>query len=459
MQKVIVATAVLTGASAAESSCYLHGSDVKKPFSDSEVDTMRTYYLANINIEGKGGVVAAPDYDTPGGSYYFHWMRDAALSMRTLQETSSNFTDYDSLMQSYTQWVLTVQSEESPNGIDVRTEPKFNLPDGDVFTGGWCRPQNDGPGLRATTLMMYAETLIDYGRIEYVGTYLWTSDPEDKNGGAIKYDLDYIVDGWDSSTCDLWEEYTDADLFWNRYTMKKAMYLGADFAEHFSDSESAALYRETADKIDETLYSNHWTGEYVQEATGRTKDGAVIVGFNEGFIGEENGDPFYPTAFEVASTVNAYNTMFCNEYSINEQDTNSGVPGILYGRYENDSYAGGNPWQLLTAALANLFYRGANYILDEGLPSSEALDMWATAFNLPDGYFDGKSASAVSEQFVVAGDSVLTRLRGHVDDNNFHLTEQMDENTGAQMSAEDLTWSYAEVLNAMHSRDVWKGKK
>jgi glucoamylase len=37
---------------------------------------MRQYFLQNINIGGQGGIVAAPDYDTPGGSYYYHWMRD-----------------------------------------------------------------------------------------------------------------------------------------------------------------------------------------------------------------------------------------------------------------------------------------------------------------------------------------------------------------------------------------------
>lgn len=48
-------------------------------------------FLANINIDGKGGVVASPDPNTPGGSYYFHWMRDAALSMKTFMIIN----DYD----------------------------------------------------------------------------------------------------------------------------------------------------------------------------------------------------------------------------------------------------------------------------------------------------------------------------------------------------------------------------
>lgn len=47
---------------------------------------MYNLFLANIDIEGKGGVVAAPDNNTPGGSYVYHWMRDAGLSMRSYME-------------------------------------------------------------------------------------------------------------------------------------------------------------------------------------------------------------------------------------------------------------------------------------------------------------------------------------------------------------------------------------
>ena len=43
-------------------------------------------FLANIDMFGQGGVVAAPDNSTPGGSYFFHWMRDGALSMRAFME-------------------------------------------------------------------------------------------------------------------------------------------------------------------------------------------------------------------------------------------------------------------------------------------------------------------------------------------------------------------------------------
>ena len=30
-----------------------------------------------------------------------------------------------------------VQNKQDPNGIDVRIEPKFEIPSGDPYTGGW----------------------------------------------------------------------------------------------------------------------------------------------------------------------------------------------------------------------------------------------------------------------------------------------------------------------------------
>ena len=125
----------LISAASASSSCFLLG-NAAEPFSTSEVSTMRSFFMKNINIEGKGGVAAAPSYaTTPAGSYYYHWMRDAGLVMRSLQETSGGLSEYETILKSYATWVLHTQSESDPNGIDVRTEPKFELPNGEPYTG------------------------------------------------------------------------------------------------------------------------------------------------------------------------------------------------------------------------------------------------------------------------------------------------------------------------------------
>lgn len=65
--------------------------------------------MANINIDNMGGVVASPDANTPGGSYIYHWMRDAALTMRAFMKLNDyNLSKIKSNMESYLSWVRRV---------------------------------------------------------------------------------------------------------------------------------------------------------------------------------------------------------------------------------------------------------------------------------------------------------------------------------------------------------------
>lgn len=122
----------------------------------------KTYamYVKNLNIEGSGAVVAAPDHNTPGGSYYYHWMRDGALSMNVFMDINDNdYSKVSDFMDAYQGWVAKVQHKPDEN-VDVRVEAKFEIPSGDAYAGGWCRPQTDGPGLRARTLAQWGNILL-----------------------------------------------------------------------------------------------------------------------------------------------------------------------------------------------------------------------------------------------------------------------------------------------------------
>ena len=127
------------------------------------------------------------------------------------------------------------------------------------------------------------------------------------------------------------------------------------------------------------------------------------------------------------------------------------MPGVLIGRYPGDTYAGGNPWVLTTAALAQVLYRAATYTISTVVPTDEALEQFSTALNVD----FPSDAAGISQTLAAAGDSVMLRLKEHVGDDEGHLDEQLDRDSGSQMSAKDLTWSYAEVLNAMAARDAW----
>merc|ERR1712203_1346049 len=70
-----------------------------------------------------------------------------------------------------------------------------------------------------------------------------------------------------------------------------------------------------------------------------------------------------PSSQEAAATIGQLAKSFCREYKINQEALAAGKSGIVIGRYPGDHYAGGNPWQLLTAVLGETFYLGATATL------------------------------------------------------------------------------------------------
>lgn len=59
--------------------------------------------------------------------------------MRTYMELNDDYSVIQQKMRSYTNWVSKIQNKQD-NNVDVRVEPKFNIPSGEPYTGGWCRP-------------------------------------------------------------------------------------------------------------------------------------------------------------------------------------------------------------------------------------------------------------------------------------------------------------------------------
>jgi glucoamylase len=229
--------------------------------------------------------------------------------------------------------------------------------------------------------------------------------------------------------------------------MRKALVLGAAFAKRMGDQGTSDRYNKAATNISNQIKS-HWNGQFIFESPNRQKDTAVIIGLNDGYLGDSI---FAPSSFEVASTIKTFNELFQNAYYINQQDSKNGVPGILYGRYENDKYDGGGPWILNTAALAQLYYNAALDVLSrtKALPDDNTMNVWDTLL--------GKKPSNINDfanALLTQADGVLLRIRYHVESYGFHLYEQLERNDGTQISAKDLTWSYAEVLKAIKKRNA-----
>ena len=215
--------------------------------------------------------MASPDRNTPGGSYYYHWMRDGALTMRTFMEINDmDLTKIEAKMKSYVSWVKNVQGKTDPQGFDVRINPKFELPSGDVYVGGWCRPQTDGPGLRSGALLVFAEVLMKAGQDSYV---------KDTLTGPIKFDLDWVMANWQGDGCDLWEEVRSNDFFWGRSSFVHALTKCESVFNALGDSSYASKCASAKSTVRASLDA-HWTGSFMTESANRQKDGSVVHAFS-----------------------------------------------------------------------------------------------------------------------------------------------------------------------------------
>ena len=122
-------------------------------------------------------------------------MRDAGLSAKAWMDVNNNeYAAVREIMEGYAKWTGIVQHKEDPN-CDVRIEPKFTIDDQvleflsfllslsisqEPYSGGWCRPQTDGPALRAMSMAKWGNILIDNGKEDEAKSVIWP---------LIEYDL------------------------------------------------------------------------------------------------------------------------------------------------------------------------------------------------------------------------------------------------------------------------------
>jgi len=471
----------------ASGDCFLRLSEPLKepPFSEVEESALWDLFEANINVNGTGAVIASPGA-CPAlveccnilekMPYGFHWTRDASLSLLTLlqhlsapgkMENKSDVEpsflqtaahnrrhalrrDVEKSIDAFATWVSRSHERTQPAGnVQVNDaaeeaflEPKWTF-DGEPYKGGWCRPQTDGPALRARLMMRAAKIFPDLAP---------------KLIDLAKKDLEWLVLNHRIESCDLWEETRDKDFLWNRVVQLAALAEGhhLDLEVWQKEKVLQAIHEKGA-----TL-TNHLAGpageEYLTNCPAtqqsddcvrynKTLDGVLILTLIHGHPVVET-DLFQMPGFTdnyVANTVKELSKVFCGSYPVNRQDSDEGVPGVLLGRYEMDKYghlSQGNPWVLITASLANLFYQAAAEVKKGKVADAK---VWAKVFK------NGGNFTGSAEDFVAAGDSVLVRIKHHMNE-GMHLFEQIDKHTGKQYNAEDLTWSYSEVLDALHQR-------
>jgi glucoamylase len=133
----------------------------------------------------------------------------------------------------------------------------------------------------------------------------------------------------------------------------------------------------------------------------------------------------------VMATARVLDQTFKDLYPINR--VGDGLMGAAIGRYPEDLYRGehvnngANPWVLLTAAMAQYYYRAS--IEHRELGNLDAAD-----------------------QDLQVAEDYLRRVHYHAPADGA-LAEQIEKNSGFMTSASDLTWSHTEVLDAFSARE------
>ncbi|KDQ16681.1 carbohydrate-binding module family 20 protein [Botryobasidium botryosum FD-172 SS1] len=432
-------------------------------FISTESPIAKAGILANIGPSGakcqgakSGVVIAGPSTGNPV-DYAFTWTRDSALVYKVLIDQYIQGRD-NSLLTGITNWVasgLRLQQVSNPSGTVSSGglgEPKFNR-DETPFTGGWGRPQRDGPALRAITTTAFANYLSKQGNTSYVTNTLWP---------FIRLDLDYVRDSWNLTGFDLWEE-VNASSFFTTAVQHRALREGAKLAAAQGDAARSTAYTTQAGNVLCFLQS-YWSSSQ-KYIISNINGGGGRSGLDANSI-LTSIHTFDPAAgceaatFQPCSDVALANHFaVVNSFRGSLYPINSGIPAgsaVAIGRYKEDSYFGGNPWYLTTLATAEQLY--------------DALYQWkkigsitVTATSLQ--FFQQFSPSvavgtyaSTSSTYTTLTGAIKTYADGFVAIVQKYigaggaLAEQFTRANGTPASAPDLTWSYAAALTAFDAR-------
>ncbi|KAG8898842.1 hypothetical protein FRB99_007126 [Tulasnella sp. 403] len=298
--------------------------------------------LANIGPNGakasgahSGVVIASPSTSDP--NYLYTWIRDSSLVYKLLVD---QYAQGDSSLQAgIDEWVSSqgrLQQVSNPSGT-VSTgglgEPKFNINE-TAFTDPWGRPQRDGPGLRAISMITYADYISAHG----------SSNVKDTIWPFVKLDLDYVSTYWSQPTFDLWEE-VNGDSFWTTAMQHRTLRQGAAFATAMGDSQSAKTYTDEAANalcFLQTYWSSDQSFALANMNTGLNRSGLDV---NTILTSIHSFDP--NASCEAATFQPCSDKALANHFAVVNSfrgdlyGINSGVApgrGVAIGRYKEDVY-------------------------------------------------------------------------------------------------------------------------
>ncbi|CAE6530762.1 unnamed protein product [Rhizoctonia solani] len=416
--------------------------------------------LANIGADGSkdqgaksGVVIASPSKSNP--DYVYCWTRDSALVFKLLVDEYTQGRD-TTLNTQIRNWIASqgrIQQVSNPSGSVSSGglgEPKFNI-DESAFTGAWGRPQRDGPALRATTIITYANSL---GTSDsYVTGTLWP---------LLKLDLDYVAQYWNSTGFDLWEEVSGSSFF-TTAVQHRALREGAKFATALGDSTRASTY--TTQAANALCFLQSYWNPTAKFASSNVNGGSVvrsgldansILASIHTFDANAGCDAvtFQPCSDKALANHKAVVDSFRATYALNSGKAANAA--VAVGRYKEDSYYGGNPWYLCTAAAAEQLYDALYTWNKQGslVITATSLDFFKQLYSSAAvGTFASSTTqyTAITAAVKTYADGFLAIVQQYQGSGGA-LAEQYSRSNGSPLSAADLTWSYASTLTAFDAR-------
>jgi glucoamylase len=400
----------------------------------------------------KGSIVASPvlgAYD-PEPDYFFHWFRDSAIvidALRILYEDSgldgeffTHFADFvrfslelqdldghalsgspwrDAVAPEYRQYVRAEADLAAAHGEALLGETRVN-PDGTLDISKWPRPQYDGPAMRAIVLLRWQNTL----RFE--------DELASAADALLRADLRFTLRHWREASFDIWEEEKGLHYYTLR-AAARALQVGADWFERRGEGADAAACRSESDAIISTLDGfwredlQFYKSRILESRAPSTKELDISVIFAAIHAGDDSAthsvlDP------RMHATLASLEALFDAEYAINRN--RRGARGPAMGRYAGDVYYSGGAYYFSTLAAAEFCFRAA-----ARAPGTRSLG----------------ARSPATRDLTARGDAFLETVRAYTPPSG-DLSEQFDQHTGVQRSAQQLAWSYAAFISCTQAR-------
>ena len=384
--------------------------------------------ISNIDTEN-GIIVASPSKENP--DYYYHWTRDAALTILLLIRLLDNkeYNSYYNILRSYIQsYIDNELSITKKINFEDYGEPKFYV-NREKYDKNWGRPQNDGPAIRSYALVEYAFHLISKNETELLKPIF-----NYNQNGLIDKDLEFLLNySVNKTSFDLWEEINGYHYFTTFFQLK-ALENIEKLIIYFNDKDNR-IKKIAISKLEYSSILN----KFYDKENKIIKSSYNVINENCNVREYLDSSIFLAQIYCQENPICIYTINTLIEFvkrNIKKYDSDK-YNFIPIGRYYEDDYYNGNPWFLTTICVAHYIKNCIKYLDHTDIFFNtkliELLDL-LKCYNFNDIESSINLYCYEIDNFII-----------NFYNNNKQLSEQYDINNNP-VSACHLTWSYASFL-------------